>query len=568
MPEKAWISRKELNPEQIDEFARTSGISDILATLLLNRGINTFEEANTFFNPSISHLHDPFLMKDMDDAANRVIKAIENREKVMVYGDYDVDGTTAVTLMYDFLTSCGADVLYYLPDRYREGYGVSEAGVQFATTQGCRLIITLDCGIRAVDTITIAAEAGIDVIICDHHLPSEVLPPATAILDPKQSDCAYPYGELSGCGLAFKLAQAVAVKQKTDQRKVLEYLDLVCVSICADIVPITGENRVLTHFGLKKINQSPRAGIQALMNVAGKHAPMTVSDVVFGIAPRINAAGRLAHAKEAVQLLLHTSLSDTEEDAIRLNQLNTDRKKLDEEITDEALSQINDNEQLKNGKSTVLFDSKWHKGVIGIVASRVIESHYRPTIVLTESNGKATGSARSVSGFNIHDAIASCSYLLEQFGGHKYAAGLTLAVDKVEAFRTAFEKEVAGKLSAEAMVPKVWIDSGLDFDAIDHKLLKTIERMAPFGPGNPSPVFVSKKVLAANARVVGENHLKMWLKQEDNKQRFDAIAFGMSEWVDTVTEKPLNIAFHLERNSYQGVESIQLVIKDLELHVA
>ena len=562
---KKWILYDPPDNSKIADLASSLRVDKVLAALLIQRGINTFEEARAYFRPSLEDLLDPFLMHDMDVAVERIELALQKNENILVYGDYDVDGTTAVTLVYDFLSQQSGNIGYYLPDRYEEGYGISEKGVRFASTNNYSLVVSLDCGIRANSTVQLAKELGIDFIICDHHLPGDILPPAVAILDPKKNNCNYPYKELSGCGLGFKLVQGLASKLNIAAEQIYSYLDLVAVSICADIVPITAENRIMTYFGIRKLNQSPRPGLKALTNIAGRNGKLNVSDVVFAIAPRINAAGRMNHAKDAVQLLLQSSIEMTEEGAELLNNMNADRKKIDADITEQALKQISEDPRSAEAKSTVLFQKSWHKGVIGIVASRVIEQYYRPTIILTESNGKATGSARSIKDFNIYEAIHACENLLEQFGGHKYAAGLTLDVDKVPEFERKFEEVVSKSITEDILLPKLKIDHLISFDAISEKLLRLINQMDPFGPGNPSPVFASYHVTCTHAKVVGENHLKLTLKQEGSTSTFDAIAFRMGEFLEGVLNNTFNIAFHIELNEFRGTQSLQLVIKDIQI---
>ncbi len=561
---KDWIFDSSADQEEIDKLSNELNISSVLCRILFNRDITNFVEARSFFKPTLSELHDPYLMKDMDKAVTRIKTAIENSEKILVYGDYDVDGTTSVSLMTLFLRKINANVDYYLPDRYTEGYGISKEGVSFAIKENFALIISLDCGIRANANIQYAADNNIDFIVCDHHLPGNILPPAIAILDPKRPDCNYPFKELSGCGIGFKLIQAYAISSNVPEREVHNLLDLVAVSICADIVPIIGENRILTYWGLKKLNSSPLPGFAGLIHIAGRRNKLDVSDVVFGIAPRINAAGRIRHAGEAVRLLLSESKEAVEEGAKNLNEMNVERRSYDEQITREALEMIQGKE-LENAKSTVLFHESWHKGVIGIVASRLIEHYYRPTIILTKSNGKATGSARSVKGFNVYDAISNCEDLLVQFGGHKYAAGLTMELDKIDQFITRFEDSVSSTINEGDLIPKLKIDEKILFDDIDFNFFRILERMEPFGPGNPSPVFVSEQVFCKSVRVVGDHHLKMFLAQKGSKNRFEAIAFKMGTFLNEVSnKKPFNIAFHLELNDFQSEKSLQLVVKDIK----
>jgi len=566
---KNWIIHEPPDEVRIKDLASAININEILASLLIQRGVNSYDEAKAYFRPSLEELHDPYLMHDMDVAVARIELALQENEKILVYGDYDVDGTTSVALVFDFLNAKSDNIGYYLPDRYKEGYGISEQGVNFAADNNYSLVISLDCGIRANKTVQLAKEKGIDFIICDHHLPGEDLPDALAILDPKKNNCNYPFKELSGCGLGFKLIQGLATKLQIPSGQIYPYLDLVAVSICADIVPIVDENRVMTYFGLRKLNQSPRPGLKALINISGRNAQLNVSDIVFGIAPRINAAGRMNHAKDAVQLLLKSSINEAEDGAELLNKMNRERKMIDSDITEQAIRQISEDVRLNEAKSTVLFQKSWHKGVIGIVASRVIEHYYRPTIILTESNGKATGSARSIKGFNIYEAIHSCENLLEQFGGHKYAAGLTLDLANIPEFVNKFEEVVSKNITDDILTPKLMVDHLINFKDISPVLFKIINQMEPFGPGNPSPLFASYNVTCKNARIVGEDHLKLFLKQDGSKETFDAIAFRLGEHLDEVMNNPFNIAFHIELNEFRGNQTLQLVIKDIKIpHVA
>ncbi|MDO4881020.1 MAG: single-stranded-DNA-specific exonuclease RecJ [Capnocytophaga sp.] len=530
--------------------------------LLLQRGIYTYSQAKTFFNPSLDDLHDPFLMKDMDKAVKRILQAIDNQENILIYGDYDVDGTTAVSLFYLFLSEFYQNVTYYIPDRYKEGYGVSYQGIDYANDNAISLIITLDCGIKAVEKVEYAKKIGIDVIICDHHTPSDELPQAVAILNPKQTDCTYPYDELCGCGIGFKLAQAINLVFERPKEAVFKYLDLVAIAIAADIVPVTGENRILLHFGLQFINKNPSFGVEKLLQSVKK--PYTTTDLVFIIAPRINAAGRMAHANCAVELLTQ---KDSKEIIIKANEieiLNAKRKRIDEEITQEALEQIIENQE-ENRNTTVVYHPLWHKGVIGIVASRLIETYYRPTLVFTENGDKLAASARSVSGFNIYNALEACQEHLLQFGGHKYAAGLTLAKEKYEIFKKTFENIVSQTMDKELLIPKIMIDIEINLEDISSVFYQTLERFSPFGPQNMTPVFLSKKVIAKEFRAIGDGtHLRVVLTNPEKTVQFVGIGFGLAEKINILkTGKLLEMVYQIEENTWNGITNIQLKIKDI-----
>ena len=538
------------------------GVSELVATLLAQRGIETFEEAKQFFRPQLSDLYNPFLMKDMDKAVERLHRAINSNEKILVYGDYDVDGTTAVSLMYLFLKEKCKHVEYYIPDRYDEGYGVSYKGIDYAKRNNFSLIICLDCGIKAVEKVAYARNKDVDFIICDHHRPGDTLPLAVAVLDPKRSDCDYPFKELSGCGVGFKLAQAYHQQYNLPFEDLVPLLDLVVVSIAADIVPMIDENRVLSFYGLQQLNASPRIGLKALMDVANRKETFNISDVVFGLAPRINAAGRIEHGNKAVELLVQQDFSIAKEKADYIDNHNFTRKELDKSITQEALGMI-----VPDANSTVVCSDKWHKGVVGIVASRLIETHYRPTIVLTESNGKLTGSARSVSGFDVYNAIDACSDLLEQFGGHKYAAGLTLKKENLTAFIQRFEEVVSTTITAEMQIPKINIDLEMPMEDITMKTHRIIEQMAPFGPSNSRPVFMTKGVIDnGSGRLIGQdkNHLKLAITDNHNSKILDGIGFGMSDYFSTIKDKqPFDVCFVLDLNEWNGNSKLQLRIKDI-----
>ena len=565
--DKRWVLADTFSKELNESLSKELNISNELVELLLQRDVTTFEEAKTFFRPSLNHLHDPFLMKGMDKAVNRLCDAIFSQEKIMIYGDYDVDGTTSVSLVYGFLGKFSENLIYYIPDRYSEGYGISTKGIETAKEEGIGLIISLDCGIRAVDKAALAKTYGIDLIICDHHLPGDELPDALAVLDPKQSDCPYPYKELSGCGVGFKLMQGFCMQNSIDLEELFQFLDLLAVSIASDIVPITGENRVMAYYGLKKLNQTPCPGLQALIEVSGLKGELDITSIVFYIGPRINATGRLTHAHDSVRLLTAKDQSETEAFAEVLNARNKERKDFDKSITEEALEMVEANEQLKAARSTVLFKNDWHKGVIGIVASRCIEKYYRPTIILTESSEKATGSARSIEGFDIHDAISQCSELLEQFGGHTHAAGLTLPIENVPAFQQKFEEIVSTTIASDILTPKVDVDMEVNLDFVNYKNYSIIKQMSPFGPHNQKPVFVSRNVqLKYPARVLKDEHLKASLYQDGNEFVYEAIGFGLADKAELIASgQPFDIAFQIEENEFRGNKSLQLIIKDIKI---
>jgi len=563
--QKKWVFSASAPTDIIGRLANDINVAPPLAQLLVQRGITTYEEAKLFFRPSLDGLHDPFLMKDMDHAVNRLCEAVFSGEKILVYGDYDVDGTTAVATAYSFLRKFSPHVSYYVPDRYTEGYGVSEKGVRWAAAEGFGLMICLDCGIRDVKHTALANELGLDVIICDHHLPGPQLPPALAILDPKRADCPYPFKELCGCGVGFKLLQGFCIQNTIDLKELYEYLDLVAVSIGSDIVPIVGENRILAYYGLQKINKQPSAGLKALKEISGFKKDLSISDVVFYLGPRINAAGRLAHARESVNLLINGDENELIEMAKVLNERNIERKDFDQSITDEALEMIRT--EYPERKSSVLFKKHWHKGVVGIVASRCIEQYYRPTIILTESDGMATGSARSIDGFDVHEAIGACEHLLTQYGGHQHAAGVKLPLDKVDAFRQAFEEVVAMRLSPDQLVPKLTIDLEVNFDFLTFKNFGIINQMAPFGPQNLQPTLCTRRVFVKNPpRLLKDVHLKLMIYQAGTSGGFEAIGFGMGHLADQLKpNQPFDIAYHLEQNEFQGNKTLQLNLKDINI---
>lgn len=561
---KRWAVRENADFTEAETLAARLNIDTVLSTLLINRGIKSYDEARLFFRPDERHLHDPFLMKGMEDAVLRIEKAIAEDEKILIYGDYDVDGTTAVSVVYGFLKKYSGTLEYYIPDRYTEGYGISERSIDYAAQNNFKLVIALDCGIKSVEKIAYANSKGIDFIICDHHTPGDELPAAVAVLDPKRVECGYPYKELSGCGIGFKLIQAYAEKKGIPFEEVSCYFDLVAISIACDIVHITGENRVLAYLGLQKINTNPCIGVKTLMEVAGKATNYTISDVVFLLGPRINAAGRIDDAKHAVELLIATDESAAKEKSWSINVKNTERKGHDLQITDEALGMIDNSEALISRKTTVVFNENWHKGVIGIVASRLTEKYYRPTIVLTSSNGYVAGSARSVVGFDLYEALCGCSDLLIQFGGHKYAAGLTLRPENVEAFADRFEEVVGATIKPEQLVQQIPIDAELRLSQIEPKFFRILNQFAPFGPENMSPVFLSKNVYVSGLPGrVGENHLRMTVIQPGSAG-FSCIAFKQGENINQIQKDiPFDICYTIEENTWQEKRSIQLNIKGI-----
>ncbi|MFN3404454.1 MAG: single-stranded-DNA-specific exonuclease RecJ [Cytophagaceae bacterium] len=563
---KRWVIKPEPEPEIVSELQSALNISKPLAELLLQREINSFEKAKLFFRPSIDQLHDPFKMKDMHKAVRRLNVAIENNEKILVYGDYDVDGTTAVSLFYGFLKNYYPNLDFYIPDRYSEGYGVSAKGIDFAFDNNFKLIISLDCGIKSAREITYARNKGIDFIVCDHHNPGTELPAAYAILDPKRKDCEYPFKELSGCGVGFKFLQAFCIDRGIDSSNLFKYLDLLAVSIASDIVPVIGENRILLYYGIKILNECPRPGMKALIDVAGIKKVINVESIVFGLGPRINAAGRIAHAKAAVELMLAENAEDSIGFARRINEKNIIRKDFDSSITQEAIRMIQDDNSLLSARSTVLYKEDWHKGVIGIVASRCIEKYHRPTIILTHNKGYATGSARSVPGFDVYEAISQCADLLEQFGGHTYAAGLTIKLDKIHEFRNRFEEVVSKSIKEEMLIPKIDIDLKLPLNKINQKFYNVLKQLAPFGPGNMEPVFLSENVCDdGSARLLKGEHLKLRITQEDGNEFIDAIGFNMPEFYPKISKgHPFNLCYQITENEFNGRKSLQLMIKDIK----
>ncbi len=559
-----WKAQEIPSREAISSIMKSLNIGEELAILLIQRGIADFDTAKKFFRPRIEDLHDPFLMKDMEKAIVRIEQALAENQKIMIYGDYDVDGTTAVSLVYQFFSQFTSNIIYYIPDRYKEGYGVSFLGIDYAAQNGVSLIIALDCGIKSIYHVEYAAAKKVDFIICDHHLPGEKIPDAAAVLDPKRHDCEYPFKELSGCGIGYKLCQAYIEKNNLDPESLYQYLDLVCISIASDIVQIADENRVLAYYGLKKLSENPCVGLNALMEFYTRKKEYTISDIVFSLGPRINAAGRIADANAAVRLLIEKDASKVADFAKVLNDRNIERREFDSNITEEALKMIDTDPFLKASRSTVVFNENWHKGVVGIVASRLIEKHYRPTIVLTESEGKLTGSARSVKGFDVHAAIEACSHLLLQFGGHTHAAGLSLEPAKYSLFREEFEKIVSSTISEESLTPCMNYDLELIIDRIDDKFWRILKQFSPFGPGNMNPVFMSSRVRDTGfGKIVGNNHLKLNITQ--GAKTIPAIAFGMGEYLEKIKGKNFDILYHIEENFYNNVVSLQLMIKDIKV---
>lgn len=566
--EKLWKISGTENSESSKDLQDELKVDRIVARLLRLRKILTFEEAKTFFRPELKQLHNPFLMKGMTIAIERINSAISKNEKVLIFGDYDVDGTTAVSLVYSFFKEHIKNIAYYIPDRYKEGYGISFKSIDFAKENNFSLIIALDCGIKAIDKVDYANKRNIDFIICDHHLPGTELPKAVAILDQKQSDCPYPYKELSGAGIGFKLIQAYSLKNNLPLERCYDYLDLVATSIAADIVPITGENRVMAYFGLEKINSDPRPGIKALLNINQQKTVANISTLVFTLGPRINAAGRIEHGSKAVELLTCEEDNLADGFALAINDTNLLRRDLDLGITTEAFEMLDNDALTLNKRSTVLFNEKWHKGVIGIVASRLIEKYYRPTIILTESDGKVTGSARSVREYDVYSAIEKCSDLLEQFGGHKFAAGLSLKRENVESFKLKFEKVVSESITEDQLIPKIEVDLEVEFFELTDKLLRILKQFAPHGPENMTPLFCSRSVFDTGwGQVFGNNHLKLELFQKSNPNiRFQAIAFDKGDYVNFFQRKiPMDILFKIQENEYKGISTIQLVIEDFRV---
>jgi single-stranded-DNA-specific exonuclease len=561
--EKRW-NILEADSAKVAGLQTALKIHPILCELLVQRGIEDFDKAKQFFRPSLNDLHDPWLMKDMDKAVTRITKAFDENESIMVFGDYDVDGTTSVATLYQFLKNIHPTIDFYIPHRYREGYGVSKMGIDHAKATGISLIISVDCGIKSTELISYAKELGIDFIICDHHLPDPILPPAVAILNAKQIDCGYPYKELCGCGVVFKLISALAQAYNLPDSSYLQYLDLVATAIAADIVPLTDENRTMAFFGLEKVNENPSHGILALLELAKQNRPIRISNLVFAVAPRINAAGRMDDAKKAVQLFIEKEYQGALDVASLLQQDNLDRREADSSISEEAFAEIENDAAHLNKKSTVVFQPHWHKGVVGIVASRLIEKHYKPTIVLTQNGDIVSGSARSVQGFNLYEALHACRAHLLGYGGHFAAAGMTLNIDQLDAFKEAFEKAVADRITPEQMVPEISINAQLPLDQISMQFFQIIAQMEPFGPDNMRPIFIAKNVRDTGySKLVKEAHISFNLTQGNNSVR--GIGYNMPDKIDIVKSgKPFDIVFQLQLNEWQGTQSVQIQVMDLK----
>ena len=567
MTQKRWIPKAIPDDAIVDLLEKELKVSRLMATLVAQRDIASYEDARKYFSPKIKDLHDPFLMKDMDKAVKRIQEAINSGEKILIYGDYDVDGTTSVALVYRFFSAFYDSLIFYVPDRFHEGYGISLDGINHAIEQGVKLIIALDCGIKEVEKVKYAKEHGVDVIICDHHTPDEIIPSAVAILNPKQQDCTYPYNELSGCGIGFKLVQAYSGACQIDFDP-FDLIDFVAVSIASDIVPMTGENRTLCYLGLEKINNNPSIPFLAMKEELSLEKEITVTDLVFIIGPRLNASGRMTHASTTVDFLLSNTYEDAASRIALIDHNNVERKDIDHQTLEEALSIIENDENLKNKKSTVLYNQNWHKGVIGIVASRLIEHYYRPTILLTESEGFLTGSARSIRDFNLYQALVKCSDLLEKYGGHQYAAGLSLKVENFEKFCKKFEEVVSESVTDEMLIPLIEYDLELNPEHISFTFVKTILRFGPFGPGNMKPRFVTRNVrLTDHARIVGSNHLKFNIHTDHNKQ-LGAIGFDLGNYVESINNsKAFDICYVVEENHWNDNVYIQLNIKDIHIHL-
>ncbi|MEI6678341.1 MAG: single-stranded-DNA-specific exonuclease RecJ [Mariniphaga sp.] len=566
--QKSWRIK---NPAEINDLKHLSAALNVdmtIANLLIQRGIKTFSEARSFFRPKLTDLHDPFLMKDMDKAVVRIKNAIDNNEKIMIYGDYDVDGTTSVALMYSFLKSRLTNIEYYIPDRYMEGYGISLLSIDYAHQQQISLVIVLDCGIKAVDKIDYAKKLGIDFIICDHHNPDEIIPDAVAVLDPKQPDCNYPFKELSGCGVGFKLIQAYCMNQGIPEEVAFELLDLVVVSIASDIVPVTGENRILAYFGLQKLNANPSTGLKTIIKYAGLTGEIRINDIVFKIGPRLNASGRIEHGKKSVAILLAEDAKELDDLGVEINSYNEIRKTLDRDITQEALEMIEKSEFYKGRVSTVIYNRDWHKGVVGIVASRLTEHYYRPTVVLTESNGLATGSARSVGEFDLYEAISACADLLESYGGHMYAAGLSMKIENVPEFSRRFEQIVRDSISVEQQKQTIEIDAKISLSDLSPKFLRLLNQFEPFGPHNMMPTFLTENVFDhGTSRLVGKTneHLKLDLMEANRSSAvFSGIAFSQSEHMEMIKKSiPFDICYNVTENEYRGKTYMQVNVRDI-----
>lgn len=569
--ENIWHIKNQADKTKVEALSEAINVNSFLSNLLIQRGIENFDTAKDFFRPSLEHLHNPFLLKDMDKGIDRLEKAIDKGEKILIYGDYDVDGTTSVALMYKFLSNYYDKLDFYIPDRYKEGYGISLQGIDYAAENNQTLVIALDCGIKAVEQIDYANRKNIDFIICDHHTPGEKIPEAVAVIDAKQTDCNYPYDEISGCGVGFKFAQAYTEKNNLDTEKLYELLEFVVISIASDIVPITGENRTLAHFGLKRLAYTENAGLIALKNIAGieQNTPLTISECVFKIGPRINAAGRIKSGRAAVSLLIENNENEAKEFSKQIDEHNITRKNLDASITQEALGMINESEELQNRKTTVLYSPEWHKGVVGIVASRLTETYYRPTIVLVEKKGLLTGSARSVEDYDLYEAVNACSHLLEGFGGHKYAAGLTLKKENFEKFSAEFEKYVSQTITDDLLTPKINVDMELPLSRIDFKFFEIMKQVAPFGPENMTPIFVSRNVVdTGNSRIVGNDktHLRIEVTDDNGQTVMVGIGFSMAHFYDKIKNKqPFDICYSIEENEFRGNKSLQLMVRDIKI---
>ena len=562
--EVIWKAKSLPNEEQSKSLSNKINVSTPIANILVQRGIDTFDKAKQFFRPKITDLHDPFLMKDMDKAYERLKGAVDNGEPMMVYGDYDVDGTTAVSIVYSYFVTLNPNIEYYIPDRYKEGYGISKIGIDYAKEKGISLIVSLDCGIRSNELIDYANGLGIDFIICDHHLPGETLPNAHSILNPKRSDCHYPYKELSGAGIGFKLVQAYSKKEGFAEDKVMDYIDLVAVSIAADMVDVRGENRVLAYYGLKKLNENPSIGLQALIALNPGKKQYTSQDIIFGIGPKINAAGRISDATAAVRVLIETEYTKAVQLTRVLTERNDERKELDNDITKNAIEMVESSGELHSHKSIVIVGQDWHKGVIGIVASRMVEQFYKPTIVFSNIDGILTGSARSVKKFDIHEAITQCSEWVEQFGGHKYAAGLSIKEENFASFKQAFEAIVADNIQDDSLLPEVEYDLEIDIDTVDQKFLNLVKQMEPFGPGNPQPIFYTSNLRCTGPRVLKDRHLKFQCLQSRGPS-IDGIGFGLSEFYPTVSNGAVfQACYSIEENYFNGQVKLQLRIKDIK----
>jgi len=567
--DKKWIIKERGDIAVTRQLAKSLNVPESLANLMVQRSITTPEEARTFFSPGLGNLHDPFLMKDMNIAVTRISTAVKKNERILVYGDYDVDGTTAVALIYSFLKTLYSNLDYYIPDRYKEGYGLSFEGIDYAYQNNCKVVITLDCGIKAVEKVKYARSKGLDIIVCDHHLPGEEIPKALAVLDPKQPGCSYPYKELSGCGVGFKLVHAITRVHGIPFSTISHYLDLVAVSIASDIVPITGENRILAFFGLKQLNESPRTGLKEIIKEAEITRAITIEDIVFKIGPRINAAGRMETGRKAVDLLISDNTTHATGISKEINGFNNERRSVDRIITTEAMRMISEDQSSVNARTTVLFNPSWKKGVIGIVASRLIETYYRPTVILTESNGFATGSARSVQGYDLYQAIEACSDLLESFGGHMFAAGLTLKKENIKPFMARFEEFVNRTITEDQLVQRIFVDTELNFSEINKDFYKVLNMFQPFGPENMTPVFVSRNVCdSGTGRPVGSSgeHLKLELYQESSGTKcFPAIAFAQANHFEYIKAgKPFDVCYSVEMNEFRGSRNLQLNIRDLK----